>query len=112
MPQSASLKWMAIATFIFLILCENYKSIDSVINKFRDTSVNRMMTTNSHEENVNHLDHESYRQPDGCDFSKFVQRFKPEELEINCSNIHMIKIGRYVFRCHDLVRYSIILITN
>ena len=41
-----------------------------------------------------HLDSDSYSKPDKCEFSEFLQRFKPEELEINCGNVHQIKIGK------------------
>ena len=37
---------------------------------------------------------EAHQSPDGCDFSKFVARFKPERLDINCDNIHEVKIGK------------------
>merc|ERR1712232_641434 len=37
---------------------------------------------------------EANRKPDGCDFSELVRKFKPDELEINCGNIHEVKIGK------------------
>jgi len=41
-----------------------------------------------------YLDPDFYREPDGCDFSEFVRQFKPNKLEINCDNIHELKIGK------------------
>jgi len=47
-----------------------------------------------HEVLPRYLDPDFYREPDGCDFSEFVRQFKPNKLEINCDNIHELKIGK------------------
>ena len=33
---------------------------------------------------------------DGCDFREFLQKFKPDELEINCNNINKVKLGNKI----------------
>ena len=42
------------------------------------------------------LNPEDYRRSDGCDFSKYVRRFRPKELEITCDNIHRLKIEKFI----------------
>ena len=43
---------------------------------------------------ASYLSPKVHRSSDGCDFSDFVARFKPEHLDINCDNIHEVKIGK------------------
>ncbi|CEG48098.1 tkl protein kinase [Plasmopara halstedii] len=38
----------------------------------------------------------AYERDDGCDFSAAVARFKPEELELNCTNINQLEEGEFL----------------
>ena len=93
--------------FLLIMWNANYKSKTVVRTKnmlFRDTHVRRKMTENLYgpinvinlnKHNTKHfLNFEDYRRSDGCDFSDFVRQFRPEKLDINCENMHEVKIGK------------------
>ena len=107
MDQSTAVKWSTMIAFLFIMWNVNYKSTTASLRTkntlFRDIGVNRKMTvklseptnvTYLNKHNASDLNFEDYRSSDGCDFSEFVRQFKPEQLDINCDNIHEVKVGK------------------
>ena len=112
MNQSPA-KWIGTAAFFMLLWNVKYNSTNCIRSILRKDSTNRMLTEKSHEakgnvdslqDNTSRLNFMSYREPDRCDFSEFVQKFRPEQLEINCDNIHRVKLRKLLG--HGALRHT------
>lgn len=81
---------------VFLCLLKNSDPgflIDTKSTGFRGAAVNRKMIA-IHQESTSNAD--ILITPDGCDFGKILRKFRPEELEINCDNMHEVKLGKLI----------------
>ena len=81
-----TLNLVAMTALILWVLTLNDETTKT--EKFHNDTVDRNISI-SIDPNVT----SNLRKPDRCDLSHFLQYFKPEELEINCNNIHEVKIG-------------------
>ena len=95
MNRQVIAKCIGVVVAVLWLLNNSYPEfiIDVKSGVFRGAPVNRKMIA-IHQEPSNSADITST--PYQCDFSEFVQKFKPEELEINCDNIHEVKLGQLI----------------
>jgi len=86
--------------FILMMWNHNFSFGSTKSKMLAGAIVNRKMTADLQESmgkeplRKHFLDPESYRQGDGCGHSDIIRNFKPEELKINCDNIHEVKLGK------------------
>ena len=97
MNQPVLTKCMRVIVAVLLFLNNSYSEfiIDAKSGESQGTAANRKMIA-IHQEPSNSADIHST--PHRCDLSKFVQKFKPEKLQINCDNIHEVKLGKLLGR--------------